>query len=49
MIVLEASNTSASLDIETAYEDFKSLSLSDYSGENISILTTLVLKYIKAI
>ena len=47
MMVLSACNTSASIDIDTAKLKFKELSLSDFPGKTVSLLSTLALKYFK--
>ena len=47
MMILEACNSSASLDIQGAENSFKSLSLSDFPGEKVSELATSTLKFIK--
>jgi len=47
MMVTNTCNASVSIDIESATSKFKELSLSNFPGEDISALSTLVLKYIK--
>ena len=47
MVVLEACNISAAIDVKTANTKFYELSLSNFPGENISQFTVLALKYIK--
>ena len=47
MMVLDACNTSAAIDIDSAEIKFNDLSLSDFPGQDVSSLSTLALKYIK--
>ena len=47
MMILDACNTSAAINIEGAEKSFKALTLSDFPGENVSDLVTVALKYIK--
>lgn len=47
MMVLDACNTSAAIDIEGAGKAFDALTLSSFPGENVSALATSALKYIK--
>ena len=49
MIILEVCNSFASLDIQGAENSFKSLSLSNFPGENVPELVTFALKYIEVI
>lgn len=49
MMVLNICNTLASINIDTAKLKFKELTLSNFSGENVSSINTLVLKYFKVI
>ena len=46
-MILDACNSSASLDIEGVEQSFNSLSLSDFPDDNISELATYALKFIK--
>ena len=47
MMILDACNTSAALDIDGAEKSYKALTLSDIPGENVSDLATVALKHIK--
>ena len=47
MMVLEACNMSAAIDVKTAKTKFDELALSNFPGENVSELAVMALKYIK--
>ena len=47
MMVLDACNTSAAIDIDSAQVKFDELLLSNFPGQDVSALSTLALKYIK--
>jgi len=47
MMILDACNMPAAINIEGAEKSFKALTLSDFLGENVSDLATIALKQIK--
>lgn len=47
MMTLDTCNASVEMDIDGAKESFKTLSLDDYPGENVTELATSALKYLK--
>ena len=47
MMVLDACNTSAAIDIDSAHVKFDELLLSNFPGQDVSALSTLAVKYIK--
>lgn len=49
MMTLDTVNASAELDVKGAKMSFKSLSLSNYPGENVTEMATIALKYIKIV
>ena len=47
MMTLDTCNVSVQMDVTAAKASFKALTLDDFPGENVTALTTLLLKYIK--
>ena len=47
MMILDACNSSAVLDIDGAEKSFHEMTFSDFQGENVSSLATSALKYVK--